>query len=103
MDYGVELAALEPLGQVGRGDEVGEPALLQIAPLAVRSERVVDHDIGLPGLIQVGDDVRPDESRSAGHQQHLGARSFARAYFDWIDILQAVIARLDPKSGLPDF
>jgi len=35
-----------------------------------------------------------------GAMRDLGA---VRAFFDWVDGRPAVIARLDPKSGLPDF
>src|SRR5215467_3832664 len=93
MDHGVKLAAVEPAGQVGRRDEVGEPAFLQITPFAVRSERVVDYDIGVPDLVKVGDYVRPDESCSAGHQQHL-IRSFSR--WGVLSTRLNVICGLDP-------
>ena len=56
--------------QVGRRHDVGELALLQIAPLAVGAEHVVDDDVGAAGLVEARDDVRPDKPGPAGHQQH---------------------------------
>ena len=84
MDHRVELAPVEPAEQVGRRHHVGDLALLQVAPLAVRAEPVVHGDVGAAGLVEARDHVRPDETRPAGHQNHqriprpLGARpSFA--------------------------
>jgi hypothetical protein len=71
MDHRIELASVEPPGQVGRRNDVGKLALLQVAPLAVRTEPVVDDDIGAPRVVEVCNHVRPDETCSAGHQQHL--------------------------------
>src|SRR5438552_1224104 len=70
MNDPVEFAAVEPAKQVHRRDEVGELVLLQVAPLAVLAERVVDHDIAVPGLIEARDDIRPDKTCSARYQQH---------------------------------
>ena len=70
VDHRVELAPVEPAEQVGRADHVGNLALLQVAPLAVRAEPVVHGDVGAAGLVEARDDVRSDESRPAGHQNH---------------------------------
>src|SRR5215831_15070392 len=70
MDHGIELAPFQPIGEAGRRNDVGELALLQVAPLAVRSERIVDDDVSAPRLVEIGDDIRSDKSRSAGNQQH---------------------------------
>src|SRR4029450_12899551 len=46
------------------------PALAAIAPFSGVPERVIDHDVGSPGLVGAGDQIGPDEAGSAGDQQH---------------------------------
>ena len=70
MDHGLELAAVEPGEQVFGGNEVGDLALGEIAPLAVRSEKIVDSDIGPAGLVEPRDHIRTDKSGRTGDQQH---------------------------------
>ena len=71
MNDPIERAAIEPTKQVRRRYEVGELVLLQVAPLAVLAQRVVDHDIAAPGLIEARDDVRADKTCSTRYQQHI--------------------------------
>ena len=66
MDHSVELAAVQPAHQVGGRHEVGQLALLEVAPLVVLAEQVIDNNIGSARLIETGDDIRPDKSGAAG-------------------------------------
>ena len=70
VDDGVELAAVEPGEQVLGRHHVGELALRQIAPFAVRTEDIVDDDVAAAGLVEARHDVRADEPGPAGDQQH---------------------------------
>ncbi len=70
MKHGIELAAREPAREIGRRDEIGQAALLQVPPLAVGAEEVADGDIAMPGLVQRRHQVRSDEAGSAGNQEH---------------------------------
>src|SRR5262249_41587116 len=71
MNDRLELAAVEPADQLAGGHDVGELAFTQIAPFARVAKRVVNHDVGSPGLVKAGDQIGPDEPGSAGDQQHL--------------------------------
>ena len=68
--HGIELAAREPAREIGRGDEIGQAALLQVPPLALGAEKVADGDIAMPGLVQRRHQVRSDEAGPAGDQEH---------------------------------
>ena len=70
MDHGVELAAVEPGAELAGRHHVGEAALAEIAPFARVAERIVDHDVGAPGLVEAGDQIGSDEPGPAGDQQH---------------------------------
>ena len=71
VDDGVELAAVQPIHQLGRRHQVGHPALGQIAPFGVvMAQQVVDDDIGGARLVEARDHVRPDEAGPAGDQKH---------------------------------
>src|SRR5262249_45911010 len=70
VDDRVELASRQPFFEPGRRDHVRELAFLQVAPLAAGLEPVADGNIGAAAVVEVGDHVRPDESGSAGYQQH---------------------------------
>ncbi|MHC2668936.1 hypothetical protein ACVI1J_001099 [Bradyrhizobium diazoefficiens] len=70
MDHGVEPAAVQPVGQLGRGDDIHKLALGEIAPLAVGAEEITDGDVAAAGVVQRSHDIRPDKTGSAGHQQH---------------------------------
>ena len=47
---------------------VRELALAEIAPFAGVAERVVNHDVGPPGLIEASDQIGADETSPAGDQ-----------------------------------
>ena len=68
MDHRVELAAIEPGDQILGRHHVRELALAEIAPFTGTAECVVNHDIGPPGLIEVGDQIGADETSPAGDQ-----------------------------------
>ena len=68
MDDRIELAAIEPADQFLGRHHVRELALAEIAPFAGTAERVVNHDIGPPGLIEAGDQIGADETGPAGDQ-----------------------------------
>ncbi|MEY9504957.1 hypothetical protein ABIE87_004515 [Bradyrhizobium diazoefficiens] len=70
MDHGVEPAAVQPVGQLGRGDDIHKLALGEIAPLAVGAEEITHGDVTAAGVVQRSHDIRPDKTGSAGHQQH---------------------------------
>src|SRR5436305_1651560 len=70
MDDRIKLAAGEPAEELARRDHIGELALAQVAPLALRAERIIDRDISPPGLVEAGDQIGPDEPGPAGDQQH---------------------------------
>src|SRR5262245_28525336 len=70
MNDRVELAAVEPADQFAGRHHVGELAFTEIAPFAGVAERVVNYDVGPPGLVKAGDQIGPDEPGSAGDQQH---------------------------------
>ena len=72
---GVELAARQPARQIGRRDEIGQPALLQVAPLAFGAEMVAHGDIAMPGLVEARHQVRSDEASPAGDQEHAVPRN----------------------------
>src|SRR5262249_28371980 len=77
MDDGLELAAVEPAHQIAGRHEVGDLALAEVAPFGRVAERVVDGNVGAPGLVQAGDQIGTDEAGSARDQQH---RSPAATY-----------------------
>ena len=54
--------------QVGGRHEIGDLALGEIAPFGVMAEHVIDDDIGAPGLVEAGDDIRADKAGAAGDQ-----------------------------------
>src|SRR5262249_491680 len=70
MDDGLELAAVEPAHQIAGRHEVGDLALAEVAPFGRVAERVVDDNVGAPGLVQAGDQIGTDEAGSARDQQH---------------------------------
>ena len=93
--HGVELAAFQPAQQVRWRHEIGELALAEIAPLAVAAEKIVDHDVGPPSLIEARHDIRSDESGPAGDQQHR------RRNTGWSWIGRARLRAPLPHSGAP--
>ncbi len=68
MNHCVELASVEPGHQFRRRHEIGDLAVGEIAPLAIATEHVVNHDIGASGLVEARDHVRPNETGAAGNQ-----------------------------------
>jgi hypothetical protein len=68
MDDRSEFAAIEPADQFLRRHHVRELAFAEIAPFAGTAERIVNHNIGPPGLIEAGDQIGADEAGSAGDQ-----------------------------------
>ena len=70
MDYGIELAAVQPVRKLGGRHDVGELALGEVLPLAVMAEQVANHDIAPARVVQRGHDVRSDKTGATGHQQH---------------------------------
>ncbi len=70
MDDGIEPPAFQPLRQLRGRNNIGELTLGEIAPFAITTEDVADHDVGSAGVVQRGHDIRPDKTGSAGHQQH---------------------------------
>ena len=51
-------------------EDVGEPPLGEVAPLAVMAEQVAHHDVAAARVVQRGHDVRSDKTGAPGHQQH---------------------------------
>ena len=68
MDDRIEFAAIEPADQFLGRHYVHELTLAEITPFAGTAERVVNHDIGPPGLIETGDQIGADETGTAGDQ-----------------------------------
>ena len=70
VDDGVELAAIEPLEQVVRGQDIRYSPLPEVEPLLLGAEHVVHDDVGPPGLVEGRDHIRADESGPACDQEH---------------------------------
>src|SRR5262249_2613609 len=70
MDDRLKLAAIEPSDKFARRHHVSDLAFAEIAPFTLFAERVIDHNIGVPRLVEAGDQIGPDKAGSAGDQQH---------------------------------
>jgi len=70
MDDCLKLAAIEPTNELARRHHVGDVAFAEIAPFTLFTERVVDHNVSPPRLVEAGDQIGPDEAGSASDQQH---------------------------------
>src|SRR5262249_57628825 len=70
MDDGLELAAVEPAHQLAGGYDIGDLALAEVAPFVRVAERIVDDNVGAPGLVQAGDQIGTDEAGSAPDPHH---------------------------------
>src|SRR5262249_20839222 len=70
MDDGLELAAVEPAHQLAGGYDIGDLALAEVAPFVRVAERIVDNNVGAPGLVQAGDQIGTDEPGSPLDHKH---------------------------------
>ena len=70
MNECIQPAALQPIHQLRRRNNVGELALGEVTPFAVMTEHIAHRHIGAAGVVQRGYEVRSDKTGPAGHQQH---------------------------------
>src|SRR5437764_6183350 len=108
MDDRLKLAAIEPSDELARRHHVSDLPFAEIAPFTLCAERVIDHNVGAPGLVEAGDQIGPDEAGSAGDQQHSYpprllppfARGRPRVQLPWADSVKGGLSLSDALRPL---